>query len=380
MALIDRLKYDGPGGQAPWLVHKHPSENLVLGTQLIVNKSQEAIFFKGGNALDVFGPGTHTLAAGNIPLLQKLVNLPFGGKTPFTAEVYFINKAAKLDLKWGTPDAFQVTEPRYQIIVNVRAYGQFGVKISDCRNFTTQIVGALHGDDVFAYDTVASYFKGAVTTKVKAAIAEMIVREKMSLLDITAHLDTASTLCREKVAGEFDRFGLEVLNFYIESINVPEADLARLKKILEDRAEFDVLGHDRYTRKRSFDVLETGASNEGAGGAAMTAGLGLGMGFGAASAAGDLARQIRVTPAEATSACPKCNAANSAGAKFCQTCGESMQAPKIACPACKAENMAGAKFCHECGAALGARKCPKCAHENPPAAKFCGECGQPFQN
>jgi hypothetical protein len=161
MALIDRLKYDGPGGQAPWLVYKHPSDNLVLGTQLIVNKSQEAIFFKGGNALDVFGPGTHTLAAGNIPLLQKLVNLPFGGKTPFTAEVYYINKAAKLDLKWGTPDAFQVTEPRYHIIVNVRAYGQFGVKIADGRNFTTQIVGALHGDDVFAYDKVASYIQGS---------------------------------------------------------------------------------------------------------------------------------------------------------------------------------------------------------------------------
>ena len=157
MALIDRIKYDGPpvgptGEQIPWLVFKFPSEELVLGSQLIVNKSQEGVFFKGGNALDVFGPGRHTLSTANLPLLKKLVNLPFGGKTPFTAEVYFVNKVAKLDMKWGTSDPFQVTEPRYNIIVRVRSFGRLGIKISDSRNFVTQIVGALHSDQSEGYN------------------------------------------------------------------------------------------------------------------------------------------------------------------------------------------------------------------------------------
>lgn len=350
MALIDRIKYDGPEGQAPWLVYKFPSEDLVVGSQLIVNKSQEAVFFKGGNALDVFGPGTHTLATANLPLLNKLVNLPFGGKTPFTAEVYFINKAVKLDMTWGTTDRFPVTDPRYGVIVNVGAFGQFGIKIADARNFTTQIVGALHGGDVSEHRKVSSYFKGLVVNNVKTTIAEMIVRENVSLLEIAALLDKASTVCREKISGEFDRFGLEVVNFFVESINVPDEDLARVKQILGDRAEFNLLGDDRYTRKRSFDVMETGAGNEGVSGAAMSAGLGIGLGFGVGSAAGDMARQIRTTPLE-KAACP------------------------ASCPKCETVNLESAKFCHQCGTALAGRKCG-CGHEIQPGAKFCGNCGK----
>lgn len=379
MAFIDRVKYDGPVGQQPWLVYKWPSENLVLGSQLIVNKSQEAVFFRGGNALDVFGPGTHTLSTANIPLLQKLVNLPFGGKTPFTAEIYFINKASRLDLKWGTTDPFPVTEPRYGIIANVRAYGQFGLKIADGRNFTTQIIGALHGGDVTDHDSVVRYFKGLIVNRVKSGIAELIVREKVSLLDITALLESVSDACAGRIKGEFDRFGLELLNFFVESINVPPEDLARIKKILEDRAEFNVLGDARYSRKRSFDVMETQAGNEGMGGALAGAGLGLGMGIGMGSVAGDLARQVRIEPPAASKTavrCDKCGVENTEGAKFCAGCGESLNTVKINCPTCKTENAGGTNFCHQCGVSLAFRKCAKCGAETTPGAKFCNECGE----
>lgn len=377
MALLDRIKYDGPAGQAPWLVYKHSSEEIVLGSQLIVNKSQEAVFFRGGNALDVFGPGTHTLSSANLPLLQKLVSLPFGGKTPFTAEVYFVNKAAKLDLKWGTADPFAVTEPRYGILVNVRAYGQFGVKISDARNFTTQIVGALHGEDVTSHDTITRYFKGLIISKVKSSIAEMVVRERVSLLDITALLELASNTCRERIAGEFDRFGLEVLNFYVESINIPPEDFAKLKKILEDRAEFNLLGDERYTRKRSFDVLETGAANPGSSGDAVGAGLGLGMGLGMGGAAGRMAQQLLVgAAASAAVRCGKCGTANPQGTRFCAECGGNLPGAGNPCPGCQTENPAGAKFCQQCGTTLAQRKCSKCGHENLTGGKFCGNCGE----
>src|SRR5437867_1905850 len=106
MALIDRIKFDGPADVLVWKWARadadRPTEDLTLGAQLIVNEGQEAIFYKGGQALDLFGAGTHTLSTGNLPLLRKIINLPFGGQTPFAAEVYFINKSVSLAKDWGT--------------------------------------------------------------------------------------------------------------------------------------------------------------------------------------------------------------------------------------------------------------------------------------
>jgi len=396
MALIDRLKYDGPppganGESAPWLVYKFPSENLVLGSQLIVAQSQEAVFFKGGAAADVFGPGTHTLSSANLPLLQKIVNLPFGGKTPFAAEVFFINKAAKLDMKWGTTDPFQVTDPKYQVIVKVRAFGQFGIKVADVRNLVSQLIGVMHGDTVSDYQSISRYFKGLVLTKVKSTVAETILQKSVSLLDITAALDDLSLACRDKITPEFERFGLNVLNFYIESINVPDEDLARLRKILEQRAEFDLLGDNRYAAMRSYDVMQTAAGNEGAGGAGLQAGLGIGMGLGAvapfAAAMSKVTAPLSATSQSSQSAppdapkvlCQKCSFANSPGVKFCGSCGERLLTEKKMCTKCQFENSPGTKFCGNCGASLFEKRCAKCHFENPPGIKFCGNCGQSLE-
>ena len=109
MAFIDRLKYDAESDD--WLVWKHPSEEIRRGAQVVVNESQEALFVKGGQALDGLGPGTHTLSTGNIPLLSRLVNLPFGGKTPFAAEVWYVNEHARRDLRWGTKTPIPLIDP-----------------------------------------------------------------------------------------------------------------------------------------------------------------------------------------------------------------------------------------------------------------------------
>jgi len=98
VALLDRVKFDGPSDVLVW---KWPHDALSLGAQVIVNESQEALFYKGGQALDLFGPGTHTLTTANLPFLQRLVNLPFGGKTPFSAEVYFISRSVALGRTGG---------------------------------------------------------------------------------------------------------------------------------------------------------------------------------------------------------------------------------------------------------------------------------------
>ena len=116
MALIDVVKWDMTEGE---FCFKFPSDGLKIGTQLVVYPTQTAFFVKGGAICDEFTEGTYTIKTENIPILNKLINIPFGGDTPFKAEVWFINQVAKLDLQWGTPHPIQLEDPKYKIIVPV---------------------------------------------------------------------------------------------------------------------------------------------------------------------------------------------------------------------------------------------------------------------
>lgn len=361
MAIIDRIKYDGPppgpaGEQTPWLIYKFPSESLVLSSQLIVNQSQEAIFFKEGVACDVFGPGRHTLSTYNLPILKKFVNLPFGGETPFTAEVYFVNKVAKLDMKWGTAEPLSLEDPKYNIIVRVRGYGQFGIRISDSRNFVRQIIGALHGNQFSDYPIISNYFRGLIQEKVKETLADIVVNKKISIFDILVDLKSTAGICQFKITDEFNKYGIEVLNFFIESINFPDDDVAELKEILIEKARIGLLG-DKYIISRVLDVLDKAASGKGASDM-ISAGIGLGAGVVGGSVAGnalvDLIKQIKTTPSDTSIEqkikCPKCEIDNLKGSNFCNNCGTSLQ--KNLCPNCNFENLPNANFCSECGSKL----------------------------
>lgn len=385
MAIIDRIKYDGPAFDGPWLIYKYPSDEFVLGSQLIVNQSQEALFLKGGKALDLFGPGTHTLTTGNLPILKRLVNIPFGGKTPFSAEIYYVNTTARLDNKWGTSVPFQVTDPKYNIIMAVRAFGQYGITISDARLFITKIVGAVNSDHISNHDDVRKYFNGLINTKIKEVVSSYIIHRKISLLEITTYLGELSEFCQSAINDEFNRFGIDLHNFYIESVNFPNNDIDKLKEALERKSELTVLGEDYY-RQRSFDVLEKLAENEAAGSAA-NAGIGLGMGLGAGTAAGsalaDLARNLQVAPdapsvsrreASNSIVCNKCSRKNAPDSKFCGNCGDPFD-HSMKCHNCHEELPAGSKFCGQCGQPQGIKKCSRCGHSNKPNNLFCEECG-----
>ncbi len=280
--IIDRIKYDGPENELVW---KFPYDNLSIGAQLIVNESQEAIFYKGGKALDSFGPGNHTLSSSNIPLLQKVVNLPFGGKTPFSAEVWYINKTVKRDLKWGTKTPLKLRDPEWGVIIPVRAYGEYGVLIDDARNFMTQIVGTLHTADI---QTIQQHFTSLITTKVTDTISKYIIQQKISVIDIPAFVDDISNKCKERIVEEFDKYGLKVTNFYAESINYPDdhPEVLQISKSKADAIKRQQEGFT-YQQERSYDVMNSAAENEGNSGNLMGAGMGLGMGFGIGGAMGN---------------------------------------------------------------------------------------------
>lgn len=377
MAIIDRIKYDGPTDASQWLIYKYPSEEFVIGSQLIVNEGQEALFFKGGEALDLFGAGTHTLQTGNLPLLKKIVNLPFGGKTPFSAEIYYINKTSKLDMNWGTANPFQFEDPRYGLILSIRSHGKYGLRIIDSRMFVNELVGAVPNGSTLNYMFIASYFSGLITNYIKTVISNFMIKEKISFLEITAYLRDLSVECQKEIEPEFEKYGVEIQNFYIETISPPKDEFEKLRNYKEELS----LGNDFYRQRRSFDVLEKLADNPNAGSMA-NAGIGLGMGLGIAPSMGNIFGNISydvdtVTPKErdqrGVRLCPKCSAPIADGLKFCGNCGEKISSG-IICPSCQYENKIGTKFCGNCGQKL-VNKCDKCGTENELGQKFCGNCG-----
>lgn len=369
MAIIDRVKFDGLASR-DWLIYKHPSEKLVFGTQLIVSEGQVAVFLKGGKICDIFLPGTYTLDAGNLPILNSIVNLPFGSKTPFTAEIYYINTVTKLDINWGTSDPIQIIDPKYFIRLRVRAFGQMGLKINDYSLFITELIGSMNQAEIVKYDKILDFYKGVLISKVKTIIADIIINQKISALEISAKLDDISKLTQELLVADFDKFGFRVTNFFIKSINFPDEDFEQINRILEDKAAFEIMGDSRYVTKRTFDVYEGAANNDsGLAGAFAAGGIGLGAG---ANLAGGLPHVLNTAP-QAEVSCPKCNGMVKAGSKFCNHCGSSMN--QLECPKCKTPYEAESKFCSQCGHSLASKEC-ECGAKLEIGDKFCKNCGK----
>lgn len=301
MAIVDLVKWDGSAQLLAW---KYPSQELSTWTQLVVNESQEAFVVRGGVYDGPFGAGRHTLSTENIPLLREAIGLPFGGKSPFTAEVWFVNRTTNLDVKWGTPDPIQLQDPRFQVMVPVRAFGQYGVRIEDAKRFLLKLVGTVQRFDV---DTLNEYFRGVFITRIKTEIANTIVRQGLSVLEISTQLDALSEVLKQSLSSEMAEYGVSLSQFNIHSINVPEDDPAvkSLKAALAKRAEMGIVGFT-YQQERSFDVMQAAAGNEGTAGAMTGAGMGLGMGLGIGpsmgQAFGQMANQVQTQTQPVTSA------------------------------------------------------------------------------
>lgn len=273
MAIIDIVKYEQQEGV---IVHKFPSCDLRWGTQLVVYPGQVAFFVKGGSVCDKFTDGTYTLKTNNIPLLNKIVNLPFGSDSPFQADVWFVNLLQRLSLKWGTETPIQLEDPKYDIIVPVRAHGQYGFKIRDAEKFLFTLVGNMPN---FNEEQLQGYFRGLLLTRLTSIISQKIIIDRISILEIPTRLQEISTYCQNELLPFFAEYGVEIMLFNIISINIPEDDpsLNEIKRAKNLSARLKITGHENYRMERSFDVMDKAAENEsGAGAAFINAGLGLG--------------------------------------------------------------------------------------------------------
>ncbi|MEN9632742.1 MAG: hypothetical protein RL077_1146 [Verrucomicrobiota bacterium] len=172
---------------------------------------------------------------------------------------------------------------------NIAAFHEF--RVHDPRLFLTTLVGTAR---VFGAEKIAEYFRGRLLACVGSNIGAALSQKNISVVQIAVHLESLSEFCREKIAGEYAKYGLELVSFFFESINVPESDPSyiKLKQLKEKAAELNMIGRDIYQYDKSMDVLKTAAGNEGAGSAVMQSGIGLGMGMMVGNQVGQQAGQM----------------------------------------------------------------------------------------
>lgn len=349
------IKYVGDNNT---LVHKFTCEDLTTRSQLIVNESQEAVFYKSGQALDTFGPGRHDLKTENLPIIKKVFSALFGGGKPFPCEVFFVNKVDVLDIIWGTDTPIDVKDPEYPIIIGVRAYGQTGIRITDSRRFVIKVVGQLTD---FSVDSIRRSIKGMMMSTIKECISQAIVDAGVSILRINSRLSVIAskitTLLNEKIAD----LGIEINHFSVDSINMNDEDSAEIRAIMDvdkEKRRMEMLGYN-YHDERQYDILQGAATNQGAAGGFIGLGLGLGVGTGVGNKVGSMMNNLGQGPLsnqqpqqpaqpQGGSVCSSCGATIPQGSNFCMNCGQKIEQAMF-CPQCGNKCAPGSKFCMNCG-------------------------------
>lgn len=277
MAIIDVIKFEGQQGLLIWKWeaqnNKKRGEEIRLGSQLIVGPAQEAIFVRGGEIVDVFDSGTHTLSTNNLPILSKIIGLAFGGDSPFNAEIYFVNKSVLLDNKFGLLP-FNLLEPNFKIPVPITARGSFAIRVEDGSSLLKQLVGNLSN---FEAQAITQHFRGLLTENVKNAIANISKNEHLSPFELEVIVSEVSTAVRAILEQSLSEYGLDLKLFSIEGISIVDDD-PKVKKLLDEYQRLmseDVEERMRLKRRaenleiykieRTFDTTEKAAENIGGG-------------------------------------------------------------------------------------------------------------------
>ena len=251
--LASVIKYEGDNETLVW---KHPIEDFNFGSQLIVHESQEAIFFRDGQALDLFGPGRYTLETQQLPLLEKLYKLPTDTEGTFHSEVYFINKAVQMAIKWGTPDKIRFIDPLTSAPLEIGASGALNLQVENSRKLIVKLVGTQKGiawDDRENFTrSVQSSFRPLIANTVKQYLPAIIKEQQIDLLEIDERVNEISALLHEKLQPGFEEYGLTLPQFYVTHVVLPEED-PNFKRIRELHM-YDVLRADRCISVNSLEA------------------------------------------------------------------------------------------------------------------------------
>ena len=268
--IFDVVEY--PNEMRNEIVHRFPETgpgDFRIGSQVIVRESQTAVFFRDGNALDVFGPGRHTIVTANIPLLiDKIGRTLFSDRTPFPAEVYFVSMREFTDQKWGTPQPIIVRNPGMGLgVALLQGFGTFSFQVKDPQQFVTQVVGA---QGMFRTEDIEGRMRSMLLSKLQDLLGETAAKSSVpELIGLTNELGAG---VRAMSQDDFGAIGLTLKTFYLENLK-PSS------KSAEELRAMGMLDMQTYTQLQAADAMRDAAQNP-SGGAGLTAGIGAGMGIG----------------------------------------------------------------------------------------------------
>lgn len=240
--VISVIKYEVGNDVFVW---KHPIEDFNLGSQLIVHESQEAIFFKDGQALDLFGAGRYTLATQNLPVLEELYKFPSNVDTIFHSEIYFINMTTQMGIKWGTDSKVRLFDPDSGLHIEIGACGNFNLKVENSRKLLLKIVGTSHeltqgglfSEDGYGTSELIGKFKALIMNRAKSNLAKAIRELQINILEVDEYLDILSDRIKDIINEGLKEYGLFMPEFFITRVVTPDDDpnFKRLKQQFADR-------------------------------------------------------------------------------------------------------------------------------------------------
>lgn len=390
MEITSVIKYEGDNSTFVW---KHPKEDFNTASQLIVHESQEAILFLNGQPLDLFGSGRYTLETANIPILQKIKNIPTNGISPFHCEVYFVNKTEQMAIRWGTDSKIQYMEPTYGFPLAIGASGEMSLRVQDSLKLLNNLVGT---ERDLSQAKLVSYFRALLMTRVKTYIAQVMKSRAISIFEIDEHLLEFSDALKTRLIPDFAEYGISLERFYVTTVAKPDgsqqyekfkelhfrqyADIAEAnlrqrtaiiqaqteaqKTVIASKAAAQKRVQEGYTyqQERGFDVAQDVAKNEAVG-QLTNIGVGIGTMAGVGGAVGGIVGDA-VNGAFSGIGQQEQVIGN---VNFCDNCGAAL-AP-------------GVVFCEECGTQITSKpSCQKCGYVFERPGKYCPKCGTKREN
>ncbi|MCF8146002.1 MAG: SPFH domain-containing protein [Deltaproteobacteria bacterium] len=350
------------------LLHRIPEQGsgeIKWGAQFIIRESQAGVLFYKGKACDAFGPGRHTLKTGNIPIINKIMAIPWAMTSPLRAEAYLVNMKVFPNLRWGTRDPVAFKDSELGLI-RLRAHGVFNIQVVQPLLFINTLVGTM---GKFTTEEIEEYLKRVIVSRFNDHLGEHLD----SILNLPGQYEEISTGLQQRLKKDFSHFGLGLTHLYIGSITPPP----EVQEAIDDRGRLNVIQDlDRLVKLKAAMAMEKAAENQGEAGA----GLGMGMGFMMPAMFADVLRpQGGGGPQKAQALCPDCGQPVTRDARFCPSCGH-QQWVIDQCASCGKNLPANAQFCPRCGHRVDekpvARICPHCKAENLAGSAFCNQCGE----
>ena len=343
------------------------SGEIKLGAQLTVRESQAAIFFYKGKAYDAFGPGRHTLVTANIPVLTKILSIPWAMKSPLRAEVYFVNMRVFPNLKWGTKDpvAFKDSELG---LVRLRAFGVFNIRVLQPVLFINNLVGTQRA---FTTEDIDEFLSRVIISRFNDHLGENLD----SLLNLPGRYEEISDGLMKRLEEDFSHYGLGLTHLYINSITPP----LEVQQAIDDKSRLGVFDDlNKLIKMKAAMAIEKVSEQQGSAGA----GIGMGMGFMMPGMFADMMKGSGSAPqvqSKEEVKCPDCKNTVAKDAKFCPSCGHQILVFQQ-CAECTKNLPPSAMFCSRCGTKVeskpNVKKCSHCGAENLRESVFCNQCGE----